>query len=491
MRRGNRQGQEVADALRIVVREFNAPSFAATMPPDAERPSPPSSPDTPGSAASSVASLSPSPTSGVFPSGTAELPPPTRNPLPPPKPTTEAESPSPATTTSLSRNPTSRPSSATLQPTVTSSTQPFITSTVAATTTPIVVFPTETTSSITSSTTTNTESPAKQVQNTATSGAPATSTSDSSDGIGQPVQGESVTSSNQRGTIGAGIAVGTIAGVGLLVSLIFLLWKWRRRRSHANQDHLSNLPPAGYRPRQPGGSVKSDTRIMDELMAAAYDAENGGDAYGGPGHGVWDDGGYMREKHGGYEDDEDAILQPEPTAAPKLKESVSNWLNRHSHHMVNPLEARASMVSSTAGNLPPGTLPPMSPRYVPSVYIPSSAESAIQVAAVPPPLDPRFNPAQRSEPNPVPAEMPEPDSLGIYMSKKAKQEQELSYYFQDIPPELQSQAKQTAPTPAVAPTEFTSRTSGTWNTWGVMQHRNEPQQSSWKEKFSLNMRPST
>ncbi|KAI0130712.1 hypothetical protein F4814DRAFT_140054 [Daldinia grandis] len=81
------------------------------------------------------------------------------------------------------------------------------------------------------------------------------------------------------------IALGTIGGTIIIAAIIFLLWKCRRRQARANRGGASRFSPfSGFKkmeePREiyttnrgPGG--KTESKIMDDLMAAAYAAEDG------------------------------------------------------------------------------------------------------------------------------------------------------------------------------------------------------------------------
>ncbi|KAI0912062.1 hypothetical protein F4823DRAFT_583130 [Ustulina deusta] len=76
------------------------------------------------------------------------------------------------------------------------------------------------------------------------------------------------------------IAGGTIGGIAFIGLAIFAIWTWRRRcRSQAN--HLSRASDASIQylaeqPRGPGKS-RSPSSIMNQLMTAAYAAEDGQD----------------------------------------------------------------------------------------------------------------------------------------------------------------------------------------------------------------------
>ncbi|RYP80676.1 hypothetical protein DL769_002358 [Monosporascus sp. CRB-8-3] len=79
------------------------------------------------------------------------------------------------------------------------------------------------------------------------------------------------------------IAMGTIIGLAVLAIVIFTLWICRRRRNRANAKPTSKLRP--FLCRRDGAQqsgmpaappdVKTQSRIMDDLIAATYSAENG------------------------------------------------------------------------------------------------------------------------------------------------------------------------------------------------------------------------
>ncbi|KAK4199813.1 hypothetical protein QBC40DRAFT_78347 [Triangularia verruculosa] len=93
----------------------------------------------------------------------------------------------------------------------------------------------------------------------------------------------------------AGIVIGTLAIIGCLVGAAFFWRKWRRDRGQPffpivalpwkkdrddNYDSDAALAPPAF---QKSGNEKTNTAIMDDLMRAAYEAENGNDMeyYGG------------------------------------------------------------------------------------------------------------------------------------------------------------------------------------------------------------------
>ncbi|XXG97439.1 hypothetical protein Hte_003740 [Hypoxylon texense] len=86
------------------------------------------------------------------------------------------------------------------------------------------------------------------------------------------------------------IAFGTIGGAVIVAALIFLVWKFgrrRRRRSQTSEGLFSRFTPSRFRrmeePQQRGGGTvdygpshrRMQSRTMDDLMAAAYAAEDG------------------------------------------------------------------------------------------------------------------------------------------------------------------------------------------------------------------------
>ena len=79
------------------------------------------------------------------------------------------------------------------------------------------------------------------------------------------------------------IAMGTIIGLAVLAIVIFTLWICRRRRNRAKAKRTSKLRPFLCRrgiaqqsgmPAAPP-DAKTQSKVMDDLMAAAYAAENG------------------------------------------------------------------------------------------------------------------------------------------------------------------------------------------------------------------------
>ncbi|KAH8902833.1 hypothetical protein BR93DRAFT_941147 [Coniochaeta sp. PMI_546] len=127
----------------------------------------------------------------------------------------------------------------------------------------------------------------------------------------------------------AGIAIGTIAAVALLAALGFLIWKRRARRSASNSPGRPIDAIPSNVTSQPE-NVRSQSEIMDELMASAYATQNGGDM----------SRAYLDEKRNG---DGSA---PAVTEQPQIRRSIASWLRRHHPLDLNPLGGRSSTASA-------------------------------------------------------------------------------------------------------------------------------------------------
>ena len=84
------------------------------------------------------------------------------------------------------------------------------------------------------------------------------------------------------------------------MSILFCAYKWRKRRNNANGDYAEDPPRQLPRPwtmvtglSWPGRRKQTDSKIMDEMMRAAYDAESGTQNYP---PGVLNENGYIDEK---------------------------------------------------------------------------------------------------------------------------------------------------------------------------------------------------
>ncbi|KAK8108911.1 hypothetical protein PG984_014712 [Apiospora sp. TS-2023a] len=404
MRRGFRRGQEIADGLRIEIRDLEDRDDLGPR-------SSPSSPDSPKSAAST-----PSPKSTSFPAGA------TSTKAPPP---------------GITGNPTAQPVIAT---SVVSSTT--LVSSVLPAGTPVIA-------------TSKPSSTVRQSRPESTASAiPANGIAEKGGSNGGGGGGGS------NGMSRAAIGLGVVGGIGFLVAIVFLIWKFwwvRRKKASSNQAPRAELiANDNTRPGNgPGGGLKrSDSSALGSIMGKVYRAEDGGNT-----NDYQVGGTYMDEKRRfGAQDDQQSILprEPDPVAHPangdRSESPVGSWLKRQSTNMLNPLTARASMTSSAAGGLKMAE-PPR----------PDDSASQYGGDAGPPTMDLRFQP-------PVPTMPPQ------YQPQQATGE----YYYpiaidpQKIPP---------PPAPQRYSVAETNRTSGTWNTWGVQQHRpGEPK--GWKAKLA-------
>ncbi|KAI0443099.1 hypothetical protein F4803DRAFT_516858 [Xylaria telfairii] len=107
--------------------------------------------------------------------------------------------------------------------------------------------------------------------------------------------GGSASNSKQKAGEIAGGVIGGLAFVGILV---FAIWMWRRRRNRAK--YLSRMVPddTQYVDPQPGGpgKTRSPSSIMNQLMTAAYAAEDGRDYSNRNSNEIFDN--YANEKQG-------------------------------------------------------------------------------------------------------------------------------------------------------------------------------------------------
>lgn len=267
---------------------------------------------------------------------------------------------------------------------------------------------------------------------------------------------------------------GSLAGVGLLA---FLFWKLYRRRRGRDE------PDQGLGNESFGSGPKSDIRIMDEAMAAAYKAEGGNSdmapstrysgfiptrdddpsRYGAADQGVsrWSDStpgpGWFRRQ----------VQKVKPTTSPGTAAAqddssspkdaaVSRWMDRHASKMLDPMAARASVASSGAASLRGlGPVPSVSPASVVGGQRESilSEMGQIRRAAVPPPLDPRL--VQRVQQMREQEQQTRGPGGGGVEGGALRPPPPVAELCGDSSPTAMSQAQ----------------TETTWNTWGVEQHR--------------------
>lgn len=307
----------------------------------------------------------------------------------------------------------------------------------------------------------------------------------------------------------------------LVVALIFvLLRKWNRQQGRNDAGSESGGSSSGgvRRMLTRRFTHKSDDRIMNELMTAAYSNENpGGRNSFAERQGLDVDGGsngYIREKLGAgiAEEDEHPILRQQQQekqqqqAKPEFKRTkrISRWLGRQNQgggddgdggDMMNPYSARASLASNATG-LRTIDLRSMSgwggSEY--GEYYSRDSVPPLPRGAIPPREDPETE--RRAPLSGEELDREEREAELARAREQARFEEEMMQ-GQDVrvrdstpvakfaspeqlklppPPVLR-------PTSVAARTEVTGRSSGTWNTWGVMQHREQPK--GWKAKLGM------
>ncbi|ETS73568.1 hypothetical protein PFICI_14514 [Pestalotiopsis fici W106-1] len=536
MRRGTRRGQSIADSLRIVIRDD----------PVASPESSPDSPDSPGSPDSVASTPSPTSTTFNSTTAKADSPPTTQTVPPPPATTSKSSSlalppPAPTTTTSIPLPPpattntspsappttTSRSSASTktaspffnhpelsttgtlVRTTVISSSAPRTTTAADSSPQPILLNPAVSTVDGTGFATA-TRSPTFYSSNALTSSVDAErevsmSTSATAEAVTAPTGGLGFEEHHERlhldaGSV-AGIAIGSSVATMLIAAMVFFFWrKWNRqqRRDDAGSESGASTGSGVRRMLTRRFTHKSDDRIMNELMAGVYSNESGGgDRNSFMDRQMQDGNGYIREKFGSggsskaeVEEDELPIMAQPPKAAavpgkPQFKRTkrISRWLGRHDEDddMMNPNSARASLASNATG-LRTIDLRSMSgwggSEY--GEYFSRDSMPPLPMGAIPPREDPEVEKRK-----PLSSEMDD-----------EREEQSQNVQGQDVrvrdstpvtkfpsAEELKLPPPPGRPMSVAARTEVTGRSSGTWNTWGVMQHRDQPK--GWKERLGM------
>ncbi|KAK3328799.1 hypothetical protein B0H66DRAFT_596414 [Apodospora peruviana] len=162
----------------------------------------------------------------------------------------------------------------------------------------------------------------------------------------------------------AGIALGVIGLVALLCGLGYFLWK--RYLVHREREiaSWSSSPNNATPPAHPDASATIDPRtnsqILDDLIAASYAHQNGGGTSPAVGFVATTD---EKTPDGTYPV---SILPPAPKGSqPEIRSSIASWLRRHHPLHLNPLSQRGSMLSAVSfgGNRSPslglrGTISP-------------------------------------------------------------------------------------------------------------------------------------
>lgn len=198
---------------------------------------------------------------------------------------------------------------------------------------------------------------------------------------------------------------------------------------------------------------KSDIRIMNAAIAAAYAAgaaSESGNREAPQYSASLDSRNPTNTTTGWLSRQVSKMTHPSPqdaAASPPQDPRVAKWMDHHASRMLDPMWARASIVSST----PTGLGPP--PSVSPASVIVGHRESVlsemgqIQRAAVPPPLDVAMVDRVRR--------MQQSEGSATTGSKE-------SYL---VPPLPTYNSGATGARHSVAGTE------STWNTWGVDQHK--------------------
>lgn len=266
---------------------------------------------------------------------------------------------------------------------------------------------------------------------------------------------------------------GSLAGVSLLAFLFWKLYRRRRGRDEPDQSSGKEIFVSG---------PKSDIRIMDEAMAAAYKAEGGNnstigfipprdddprrDGRADQGVSRWSDStpGWLRRQVQKVKSrtSPDAAAAEDDSSSPKDDAAVSRWMDRHASRMLDPMAARASVASSGAASLRGlGPVPSVSPASVVGDQRESilSEMGQIRRAAVPPPLDPKL--VERVK------QMQEEDQMREQeRTRGAPAGGVVEGGVLPPPPPMADRWGNSSPTAMSQ-----ARTETTWNTWGVEQRR--------------------
>ncbi|KAG6357521.1 hypothetical protein INS49_013398 [Diaporthe citri] len=266
---------------------------------------------------------------------------------------------------------------------------------------------------------------------------------------------------------------GSLAGVSLLAFLFWKLYRGRRGRDEPDQSSGKEIFVGG---------PKSDIRIMDEAMAAAYKAEGGNtstigfippredpsrDGTADQGVSRWNDStpGWLRRqvqkvKSRTSPDAAAGAAAAQDDSSPK-DAAVSRWMDRHASRMLDPMAARASVASSGAASLRGlGPVPSVSPASVVGGQRESilSEMGQIRRAAVPPPLDLKM--VERVK------QMQEEDQVRKQERTRGPAGGDVQGGVLRPPPPMADRWGNSSPTAMSQ-----ARTETTWNTWGVEQRR--------------------
>ncbi|CCC07989.1 hypothetical protein SMACR_01554 [Sordaria macrospora] len=181
------------------------------------------------------------------------------------------------------------------------------------------------------------------------------------------VQQKEAAHGHMSGGAKAGIAIGVVAGVAMFGIVCFWLLKcFRSRKSEADSESSiraflsgeksgeNGLPPpataaggAGADQLSTNFDPRSNSQILDELIAASYAHQNGHDntnnTYSIP-------NGYVLPTALDEKRADSAhpvtIIRPAPTHQPEIRKSVASWLRKHHPLKLNPLSIRGSTFSA-------------------------------------------------------------------------------------------------------------------------------------------------
>ncbi|KAI1388578.1 uncharacterized protein F4822DRAFT_250583 [Hypoxylon trugodes] len=200
---------------------------------------------------------------------------------------------------------------------------------------------------------------------------------------GETIQAQASQSGNEapgRSRDGA-IAVGSVGGAVVVAAIIFILWKWRRRRNRAGGSLYSESTSFsffGRRKASPrptmanyGPPGRTQSGIMDDLMAAAYAAEDGN-----------------ASQYGGYTDEKQrmnaSVYAPNPTQPPPIRYSgavgqqtaVNSDRDSHSLYVNQLLSGFYKGSNSDGLAAPPGArVPPPAPSVAGRTEVTNTTET--------------------------------------------------------------------------------------------------------------------
>ncbi|KAH8657830.1 hypothetical protein BX600DRAFT_514379 [Xylariales sp. PMI_506] len=218
--------------------------------------------------------------------------------------------------------------------------------------------------------------------------------------------------------LGAGIGLGIVGGIALAAAGFFL-WRKLRRRSRSKREWEARNSSHTHL----DGPDDHGSWPIGGAFVPTFGSNDNAPS------GQFNENGYLREKAAPVEYSAEEPAAPEAGRS-RLSTMVSTWMQRHTSQMIDPMSARASRISGATGVTGWSPIAPGGAALDSSDSIawPSEGAKSANVSARP----------------------------------------ELR-----LPP---------PPAPTVAPTEVTNRTSGTWNTWGVIQHR-ENKSEGWTKKI--------